>query len=157
MRLVVLAVGRLRPYYRDAADDYQRRIGRFADLREVEIREASRAGPPERQRAVDAEKLVAKIPDRATVVALAREGKAWTSHDVARHLERWDALGAPVALLIGGSHGLDPSLIKRATVSWSLGPLTLPHELARVVVYEQVYRGFTILNHMPYHKGAARA
>ena len=153
MRLVVVAVGRLRPYYREAADDYGRRLRRFADLQEREVKEASRAGSPERQRAAEGERLLGQVPDRAAMVALARQGTPWTSPDVARHLERWAALGVPVAFLLGGSHGLDPSLIERADAVWGLGPMTLPHELARVVVYEQLYRGFTILQGMPYHKG----
>jgi len=154
MRLVVLAVGRLRPYYREAAEDYARRLGRFANLQEIEVREAARAGTPARQRAAEAERLLGKVPARATMVALARTGQPWASPDVARQLERWTSLGQPVAMLLGGSHGLDASLLQRADAVWSLGPLTLPHELARVVVYEQLYRGFTILNRMPYHKGA---
>ena len=68
----------------------------------------------------------------------------------------WSAGGTgpePLALAIGGSHGLGAELLERAAARWSLGPLTLPHELARVVVVEQMYRGFTILDGEPYHKG----
>jgi len=89
------------------------------------------------------------------MVALARDGTPWSSQELARQLERWLLLARPVALVLGGSHGLDPALLARAAHRWSLGPLTLPHELARVVVFEQVYRGFTILRGEPYHKGHA--
>jgi 23S rRNA (pseudouridine1915-N3)-methyltransferase len=71
-------------------------------------------------------------------------------------MARWQQEARPVVLLLGGSVGLDPALIARASQRWSLGPLTLPHELARVVVLEQVYRGFTILRGEPYHKGSER-
>jgi 23S rRNA (pseudouridine1915-N3)-methyltransferase len=79
----------------------------------------------------------------------------WTSEAFAGRLDAWRGAGMPLAFVIGGSHGLANDLLERATDTWSLGPLTLPHELARVVAYEQLYRGFTILNHMPYHKGSA--
>ena len=86
-------------------------------------------------------------------MALAREGAGWTSRDLAAQLDRWLLAARPVALIIGGSQGLDSTLLARAHARWSLGPLTLPHELARVVVLEQLYRAFTILRGEPYHKG----
>ena len=152
MDIVILAVGRLRSYYRDACGDYLRRLRRYARVEEREVREAPGATPAVGQRRDDAA-LLERVPDRATLVALAREGSAWTSRELAGRLERWREAGRPLALVIGGSHGLGPAVLERAAARWSLGPLTLPHELARVVVVEQVYRGFTILAREPYHKG----
>ncbi|HKV74742.1 MAG TPA: 23S rRNA (pseudouridine(1915)-N(3))-methyltransferase RlmH [Gemmatimonadales bacterium] len=154
MELVLAAVGRLRPSFRQAADEYLERLAHYARIAETEIREASRAGSVERQRAEEAERLTARLPSGAVLVALAREGEAWSSMELSRKLGRWQEQARPVALVIGGSWGLDPALIARAAHRWSLGPLTLPHELARVVVLEQVYRGCTILRGEPYHKGA---
>jgi 23S rRNA (pseudouridine1915-N3)-methyltransferase len=105
------------------------------------------------QRAEEAARLETKIADGSMMVALARDGAGWNSRELARQLERWLQAGRPLALVIGGSEGLDPALVSRAGARWSLGPLTLPHELARVVVLEQVYRAFTILRGEPYHKG----
>jgi 23S rRNA (pseudouridine1915-N3)-methyltransferase len=153
MRLALLAVGRLRPYYRAACDDYLRRLGRYLTVTETEVREAARAPSPEAQREEEAERLRAKIPAGATTVALAREGRGWSSVELARVVEQWRVTGRPVAVLIGGSHGLAPELIAAAGARWSLGPLTLPHELARVVVTEQLYRAMTIVRGEPYHKG----
>jgi 23S rRNA (pseudouridine1915-N3)-methyltransferase len=150
--VVIVAVGRLRSYYRDACDDYLRRLRRYARVEEREVRETSGTAPAVRQRRDDAA-LLARVPDGAALVALAREGSAWTSRELAERLERWRDTGRPLALVIGGSHGLGPAVLERAAARWSLGPLTLPHELARVVVAEQVYRGFTILAREPYHKG----
>jgi 23S rRNA (pseudouridine1915-N3)-methyltransferase len=154
VELVLLAVGKLRPSYREAMDDYLRRLGRYLKVREVEVREASRAPSPEAQRTEEGERLLARRPPGSRLVALARQGAGWTSEELARRLERWLHEARPVALAIGGSHGLDPELIAGASDRWSLGPLTLPHELARVVVAEQLYRASTILRGEPYHKGA---
>lgn len=153
MNISLIAVGKLRPSYRQAADEYARRLRRYASVQEQEVREASRAPTPAVQRAEEAARLETKIPDGSTLVALAREGTGWSSRELARQLEHWLLAGRPIALVIGGSVGLDPSLVNRASARWSLGPLTFPHELARVVVLEQIYRAFTILRGEPYHKG----
>jgi 23S rRNA (pseudouridine1915-N3)-methyltransferase len=88
------------------------------------------------------------------MVALLRDGQGWTSAELARRLDEWQIAARPVTFVIGGSHGLAAALIERAERRWSLGPVTLPHELARVVVLEQLYRAFTILRGEPYHKGS---
>jgi 23S rRNA (pseudouridine1915-N3)-methyltransferase len=151
--LAVLAVGKLRSYYREACDDYARRLRRYVSFHQPEVKEASRAPTAVVQLAEEAKRLAAAITPGSTVIALAREGSAWSSRDLARELERWLTGSRAVTLVIGGSRGLDPVLLAQAARRWSLGPLTLPHELARVVVYEQLYRGFTILKGEPYHKG----
>ena len=156
MEIAVVAVGKLRTYYREAFDDYARRLSRHVTFREHEVREASRAPNVAAQRAEEAARLGARLPEHTSVVALARVGAGWTSSDLAKQLERWMVAARPLSFVIGGSHGLDAALISRAAARWSLGPLTLPHELARVVVVEQLYRAFTILGREPYHKGCER-
>lgn len=153
MTLLVLAVGRLRAAYREACDDYLRRLGRYARVEEAEVREASRAPTVAAQRDHEGERLRARLPTGSTVVALTREGSAWTSEELARRLDGWRVAARPLAFVLGGSHGLSPAFLASAGVRWSLGPLTLPHELARVVVVEQLYRAFTLLRGEPYHKG----
>jgi 23S rRNA (pseudouridine1915-N3)-methyltransferase len=153
MELTLLAVGKLRPYYRQACDDYARRLRRYAVIREHEVKEAARAPSPAAQRAEEAARLEVKIADGSTVVAAAREGTGWSSREFARQLDRWLLIARPIVLVIGGSHGLDPAMLERAHARWSLGPLTFPHELARVIIFEQIYRAFTILRGEPYHKG----
>jgi 23S rRNA (pseudouridine1915-N3)-methyltransferase len=155
MTLLVLAVGRLRAAYREACDDYLRRLARYARVEEAEVREASRAPTVEAQRAEEAERLRARLPGGGIVVALAREGSRWTSEELASRMDGWRVAARPLAFVLGGSHGLSGGFLASATVRWSLGPLTLPHELARVVVVEQLYRAFTILRGEPYHKGRA--
>ena len=153
MHIEIVAVGKLRPYYRQAADDYLRRLRRYAQVRELEVREASRAPNPRAQRAEEAAQLETRVPDGSTVVALAREGMGWNSRELAHQFDRWLLQARPLTFLIGGSSGLDSSVIARASARWSLGPLTFPHELARVILYEQLYRAYTILRGEPYHKG----
>ncbi len=153
MDISIVAVGKLRPFYRQAVDDYLRRLKRYATLKEHEVREASRAPTALVQRAEEAARLEARVPDGSTMVALAREGVGWSSKELARQLERWLLSSRPLSVVIGGSNGLDQGLIDRAHARWSLGPLTFPHELARVLAVEQIYRAFTILRGEPYHKG----
>ena len=153
MEIAVLAVGRLRPCYREACDDYLKRLTRYARVAEHEVREAARAPSVAVQRATEAAALATRRPADSTLVCLTRDGAPWTSAELARRLGRWMIEARPLAFAIGGSNGLAPELLERAAASWSLGPLTLPHELARVVVLEQLYRGFTILRGEPYHKG----
>ena len=152
MRLTLLAIGRLRPHFRAAADDYLARIGRYATIEEREVKEASRAPTIDAGQRDEHDALAAKVPAGSRLVALDRGGKAWSSEDLARRLDDWRLTSRPVTFVIGGSHGLAPALLARADDAWSLGALTLPHELARVVVLEQLYRGFTILRGEPYHK-----
>ena len=139
MQLALVAVGALRPACRELCDDYLRRLGHYARVTEREVKEAKR--------------LRAAIPAGTLVVATTRDGDPWSSRDLAARLERWQLTARPVAVVIGGSNGLDPAFLTSADHRWSLGPLTLPHELARVVVAEQLYRAFTILKGEPYHKG----
>lgn len=96
--------------------------------------------------------MLEKVPARALVIALDREGTAWSSEALARALDGWRQAARPLVLVIGGSTGLDEAVLSRADHRWSFGPLTLPHELARVVALEQWYRAWTILRGERYHK-----
>ena len=153
MQVTLLAVGKLRPAYREACDDYLRRLGRHQAIVEREVREAGRAGTVERQRAEEAERLLKHVLPMMHVVLLDLDGRRWTSEQVAERLDGWRTAARDVTLVIGGAVGVDPTVAARANETWSLGPLTLPHELARVVVTEQLYRAMTILRGEPYHKG----
>lgn len=154
MRITLVAVGALRgPGFRAACDEYLARLRRYVDATEREVKEAGRIKDVASRQQAEAERLAAAVPDGATVIALAREGTGWSSRDLATQMTRWQRDARPVAFLIGGSTGLASPVIARAAARWSLGPLTLPHELARVVVLEQLYRACTILRGEPYHKG----
>ena len=154
MRVTLVAVGRLRPALRELCDDYTTRLSRWAALREVEVREAARAGPPPVQRQRESLAIRGALPDGAFSVLLDIDGQAWSSEELAHQLARWQETGRPLAVVVGGSQGVDEELRHAVQVRWSLGPITLPHELARVVALEQLYRAFTILHRLPYHKSS---
>jgi 23S rRNA (pseudouridine1915-N3)-methyltransferase len=92
------------------------------------------------------------IPDDARVVALTRQGTMPASRDFARRLGHWQERALDIAFVVGGANGLDRSVIERSEEQLSLSPMTLPHEVARLVLLEQIYRGHTILRGEPYHK-----
>jgi len=154
MHTLLLAVGKLRPSFRAACDDYLRRIRRYGPIEEREVRESGRVREPATRRREESARLERLIPERAHPVVLDRGGSSWTTEQLAARLEKWRGTPLPVCLVIGGAFGLDPGFSgDRAGVArWSLGPLTLPHELARVVVLEQWYRAWTILRGEAYHK-----
>ena len=154
METHLVAVGKLRPYYRDACDDYLRRLSRYGPVTEQEVREAGRVSTAALRRREESARIEAAVPKRARLVLLDRGGTEWSSEELARRLDAWRLAAAPIALVIGGAYGVTPELTRRASTRWSLGSLTLPHELARVVVLEQWYRAWTILRGEPYHKGS---
>ncbi|HWA58519.1 MAG TPA: 23S rRNA (pseudouridine(1915)-N(3))-methyltransferase RlmH [Gemmatimonadales bacterium] len=152
MKTTLLAVGKLRPAFRHAADEYLSRLRRYGPTDEIEVREAGKSPTAAESLREEAGRLAGKLPGGALVIALDREGEGWSSEALAVRLGRWRDEGRHLAFLVGGSHGLAPDLARAAQHRWSLGPITLPHELARVVVYEQLYRAWTIIRGEPYHK-----
>jgi 23S rRNA (pseudouridine1915-N3)-methyltransferase len=134
-------------------DDYAARIERLG-VRYVarsvpEVRPTGRF-TDEHVKERECQGLLGALATKGTVVALDRSGRTLTSESLARHLERW---GRPRAtFVIGGPLGLHPTLLERADWVWSLSSLTFPHELARALLAEQLYRAVTILRGVPYHK-----
>ena len=153
MRLLLVAVGKLRPSLREVGDDCLRRLGRHLAVEEREVREAGRAGSALRQREEEGRRLLEAIPATAEVVLLDIGGEGWTSEGLAERLEGWRLAARDVVFLLGGAEGVSSAVRSRATSRWSLGAMTLPHELARVIVVEQLYRAGTILRGEPYHRG----
>ena len=140
MKLSVLAVGKLREsWVRDGCAEYEKRVRARLPLEVIELKTAA--------------ELERRLPPRAEVWALDERGREWSSLELAEELRRRMSSGSPgIALLIGGADGLPEPLVKRAQVRWSLGRLTLPHRLARLVLLEQLYRGLSIVRNEPYHR-----
>ena len=140
MRYHVVAVGRIRnAALRTACDDYLSRLRHYTRVDEREVKDEAR--------------LSEAIAGEARLVALSRAGESWTSAELAQRTARWDQEGREVAFAIGGAAGLPRAMVERAEAVWSLSALTFPHELARVLVLEQLYRAFTIRRGEPYHRG----
>lgn len=143
-------------YFREAETEYCKRLRRFCDYRTVlipEYRISDEESLPLVKRALEkeAEKIRAAIPPRSTVVALCVEGKQLSSESFASLLEEKTQNG-PVCFLIGSSHGLDETLKRECQVRLSLSAMTFPHRFARLLLAEQLYRGFSILAGNTYHK-----
>jgi 23S rRNA (pseudouridine1915-N3)-methyltransferase len=134
VRLVVLAVGRLRPPYVDDVQHYVKLLSRHARVEMIEVREE--------------ERVTGRIPQRAFVSLLDRQGEQFDSLSFSGFLDDRRQAGRDVCFVIGGPLGLQ---LDEVDHRFSLGPLTLPHQLARVVLLEQLYRGHKILAGEPYH------
>ncbi len=155
MVLHLVAVGRVSdPALRAACADYAARVHRMWSLEVHEVRSPSgRFSPAERMRR-EGERLLQALPESALTVALTRGGRSETSEGFARRLADWQATDRTITFVIGGADGLDPRVHQRCQLALSLSPLTFPHELARLVLLEQLYRAGTILRGTPYHKGS---
>lgn len=154
---MLLAVGRPGRLFAEAIAEYERRARRYWALELVEVREerAGRGKTEAQIRASESARLLERVPAGLEIVALTRQGAAWSSVDLARHLERLALEARPgVAFLIGGALGLAEESLALVQRRISLSPLTLPHELARLLLIEQLYRAGTIIRGEPYHKGA---
>lgn len=153
-QVLILAVGQKPPAWVSAAcADYLARFGRRLKVELKEIAPARRtAGGVGSALAQEDARLLAALPDGAFVVLLDPRGQMVDSERLADTLSGWLMQGAPLALLIGGADGFGPQVQARAQARWSLSPLTFPHMLARVLVLEQLYRAFSLLHNLPYHR-----
>jgi 23S rRNA (pseudouridine1915-N3)-methyltransferase len=133
MRISLIAVGRLRPPYQDDVEHYRKMLAGYVKVDQVEVREDEKVPP--------------RIPDRAVTVLLASDGKSLSSEEFSEWLEERRRNGRDLCFVIGGPKGIDLEADERL----SLGPMTLPHQLARVVLLEQLYRAHKILAREPYH------
>ena len=154
MKVVVAVVGKARDRALAAAiGDYETRAARYWPLEVHEVREESaRAASADLVREREGERLLARVPAGALLVACDEGGNGQTSREFADWLQGERERARDVAFAIGGAHGLAPTLRERASRRLALAPWTLPHELARLVLAEQLYRAGTIARGEPYHK-----
>ena len=154
MRLVVAAVGKPRDRHLAAAiEEYETRAARYWPLVTAEVREANGKGiSPADTRRREGERLLERVPDGALLVCCDERGDRLTSSEFASLLVQTRDSARDVAFAIGGAYGLDEAVRRAATRSVQLAPWTLPHELARLVLAEQLYRAGTIARGEPYHK-----
>jgi len=141
MRYHVVAVGRMRDAaLRAACNRYLERLRRYAKVEEREVKAEAR--------------ILDAVAEGSCLVALAEQGDQWTSAQLADWTARWELEGRDVTFALGGAEALPAPVLRGAERIWSLSRLTFPHELARVVLYEQLYRAYTIRRGEPYHRGA---
>jgi len=140
MHYRVVAVGRVRDAaLRAACDEYVERLRHYTHVEEREVKDEAR--------------VLGAVPEGSRLVALARTGDQWTSSEVAEWTGKWERDSRDVTFAIGGADGLQDDVLRTAERVWSLSRLTFPHELARVLLYEQLYRAYTIRRGEPYHRG----
>lgn len=154
MRIDVICVGKLKErHWREAADEYLKRLGPYARLVVTEVPDRDVTRDEARALQEEGAGIIRAIPEGAVVAVLEVGGHARSSEGLAGWLEALGCAGAShVAFVLGGAAGLDPAVLDRADERISLGPLTLPHQLARVVLLEQLYRAFRIIRGEPYHR-----
>ncbi len=159
MTIHIIAVGKLKEdYLKDAQKEYLKRLSRFCKVNIVEIEEEKapdNASPAQEDKikAKEAERIRKAVGKNTTLIALALEGQEWSSTGFSQQLRQLMVEGkSDIAFIIGGSIGLDASLVKIADLCFCLSKLTFPHQLARIILLEQTYRAFKIINGETYHK-----
>jgi 23S rRNA (pseudouridine1915-N3)-methyltransferase len=143
VRLIVVCVGKIRPPFVDDVAHYERLLARHARLETIELPESD----PERE----GEAILRRMPSDAHLCAVDREGRPLSSEELAAFLEERRGGGRDVCFAIGGPFGLSRAVLERAAERISLGAITLPHQLARVVLLEQLFRAHKIVLGQQYH------
>ena len=159
MQIRVLAVGKLKEQYLvEGIEEYSKRLRRYERLEIVELRAESFSEPLSAKEVEEilrreGERLLKEIKPRSFFVALDRGGRALSSEELAEEIQRAALAGSSqLVFVIGGSLGLDERVLKRADLVLSFSKFTFPHQLMRLILLEQIYRAFTILNNERYHK-----
>lgn len=155
MRIQVLAIGtRMPDWVRSGVTTYSERLPREWQFKLIELPLAKRGRKPvlEQVQADEGRRLLAAVPPASRLIALHELGVQWSTAQLATGLTDWLHDGRDVALVIGGPDGLSPAVLTQAEQRWSLSKLTLPHALVRIVVLEQLYRAWSLLNNHPYHR-----
>lgn len=159
MNITVIAVGKIKErFYREAVAEYEKRLSRYCKLEIIQVEDEKtpdKAGDGLEQaiRRKEAERILRHMKDDACVIALEIRGREYDSEGFARELERLTVQGTShIQFIIGGSLGLHEEISKKADRAVSFSKMTFPHQLMRVILLEQIYRGYRIINGEPYHK-----
>jgi 23S rRNA (pseudouridine1915-N3)-methyltransferase len=155
MQIHLIAVGTRMPAW--VTQGYEEYAGRLRGscrlvLREIPAGKRTRAADLAQVQRDEGARCLAAVPAGSRVIALERAGQMRSTEQLAQAMEGWMGEGRDVVFLVGGPEGLDKTCLDRANETWSLSALTLPHPLVRVVLAEQLYRAWSILNHLPYHR-----
>ena len=157
MPLSLITVGKIANPFAEAAREYEKRLSRYDKVDVIELsdeKEPAHLSPAAIAQVMDKEgrNILGRVRREDAVVALCIEGQAQTSEQLADTLSRLRMDGRRIVFIIGGSLGLSPEVVARADIRLSLSSMTMPHQLARVVLLEQIYRAFKIISGERYHK-----
>ena len=159
MQIDIVCVGKIKEaFFRSALEEYKKRLGRYCRLNELEVTDEKtpeNASEDETRQIKEKEglRILSRLKDDAYVIALAIEGKGYSSEALAEELEKLSVRGVShLQFVIGGSLGLSDTVLKRADLLLSFSKMTFPHQLMRVILLEQIYRTFRIRRNEPYHK-----
>lgn len=155
MRIRLIAVGHKMPkWVVEGYDEYAKRLPKDFALELVEIPMSPRGKNTDIAKAIrkEGDLMLEAIPSSDKVIAMEVLGKEWSTDQLADQTEQWRMDGYNVSLLVGGPDGLDPRCTARADQVWSLSRLTLPHPMVRILLAEQIYRAWTLMNNHPYHR-----
>lgn len=155
----LIAVGKIKErYLKEGISEFVKRMKAYSQVQIIELAdeptpEKLSSAEMEGVKEIEGKKILSKIKDGDYCIALDLKGKELSSEDFAHHLSRWQVEGySTLTFLIGGSLGLSQEVLKRADYRLSFGKMTYPHQLMRLILMEQIYRGFRILHGHPYHK-----
>ncbi|NQZ29808.1 MAG: 23S rRNA (pseudouridine(1915)-N(3))-methyltransferase RlmH [Oceanospirillaceae bacterium] len=155
MKIKLLAVGTKMPaWVTTGINEYTKRMPREMSVEIIELPIGPRGKGADLKRAIkkEGDAMLAAIPSGDWVVALEVTGKTWSTEQLAGQMESWQLKGRNLSLLIGGPDGLDPRCSALADQKWSLSALTLPHPMVRILLSEQLYRAWSVIQGHPYHK-----
>jgi 23S rRNA (pseudouridine1915-N3)-methyltransferase len=155
MQINLISVGNKMPgWVQQGYEEYAKRMPKECELVLKEIPAGKRTKKSDIARIVkdEGEQMIKAVSARTDVVVLDIPGKPWTTQELSLVMMRWLESGQNIALMVGGPEGLSDSVRNLATQSWSLSPLTFPHPLVRILVAEQLYRAWSLLNNHPYHR-----
>lgn len=152
MKINIVCVGKIKEkFFVEAINEYAKRLSRFCDLKIIEVEEESKISNTDKKCEIESENLLEKCG--GIIVVLDSSGKLLSSPEIANFIKLKTNNGiSEISFVIGGSNGLSQNLKSRADLVLSFGKITFPHQLFRVVLLEQIYRAFTILEGLPYHK-----
>jgi len=155
MRIYLVAVGKRMPaWVNEAYTEFCKRMPRELGVYLIDVEAAKRrkTANPDTMKEEEADNILRAIPNNTLKVMLDPSGKAWSTGNLSQQMANWMQRGSDVALIVGGADGLAKRCLQEADVIWSLSSLTFPHALVRVIVAEQLYRAWTILQGHPYHR-----
>jgi 23S rRNA (pseudouridine1915-N3)-methyltransferase len=157
MRLDLICIGHHVPsWIEEGYHEYAKRLPRTCALKLIEIPllKRTKGGDMRKQQQQEGERMLTAITPQSWIVALDEQGHLWNTQQLTTQLAHWMQHYSTVALLVGGPEGLAPACLQHAQQRWSLSHLTFPHTLVRIIIAEQLYRAWSLLNHHPYHRAS---